>query len=711
MTSRQSLSTGAAGPSRPLSSRASLLSRERLIPLALVGILLLAAWLRFWQLDQLPPGLYHDEAYYGLDALSLLKGELFPIYHEGWELYAADAHGGRAPTPTRFPIFFEGNYGREPLHVYLVALSIWFFGPTPWAIRFVAATAGVLAALTTYLAASALLAGNVSHWGYNSQRRPKTRRTAPALEPRPFAHYLPLLAAFFMATLYPALTFSRFGIRAMLFVPFETLAVYCFWQGINRAGDQGRPPATWFAVAGFFLGAGLYTYAAARLLPLLFLLFIPFWFWLERPAGARYWRVAGVMAATAVITALPLLLFYARTPYFLFFRTAYVANKGLGTVPGKPWLTWWGNLGRVVLGLFWQGEGHLRHNLPGRPYLDPIQFALFLPGVAATLRRFLQPRDAFLLIWFGVMLLPTLLSGDAPHFGRMTGVAPAIAILLAAGTVHLMAWLRLRLPTRAIVATALLLLAGSALWTARDYFVGYGRHPRLNDAFYLADWQLGQFAAAQSPDAGLYLAPPQEEMATIYFALPDRWQHLRSFNGAEGALPLGIPGTPVVYLIRPSDDAGLARLREFYDEIVPGEGQDGYVPFIVPADSQRLRAEQKATFTWGNAISLEGWSQQVAAGELAVTLYWQAQKRLERNYTAFVHLLDSEGQVVAQLDRQPGGYPTGDWRLGELVVDSYRLHLPSGLTPGIYTVQTGFYYWPTLERLDEPATLLSIVLE
>ena len=38
-----------------------------------------------------------------------------------------------------FPIFFEGNYGREPLHVYLMASPIALLGATPVAIRIVPA--------------------------------------------------------------------------------------------------------------------------------------------------------------------------------------------------------------------------------------------------------------------------------------------------------------------------------------------------------------------------------------------------------------------------------------------------------------------------------------------------------------------------------------------------------------------------------------------
>ena len=64
------------------------------MPLLLV--IAMATALRFWALGTIPPGLYHDEAFNGLDALGVLEGER--------------------------PVFFEANNGREPLFIYLVAL-------------------------------------------------------------------------------------------------------------------------------------------------------------------------------------------------------------------------------------------------------------------------------------------------------------------------------------------------------------------------------------------------------------------------------------------------------------------------------------------------------------------------------------------------------------------------------------------------------------
>ena len=62
---------------------------------------------------------------------------------------------------------------------------------------------------------------------------------------------------------------------------------------------------------------------------------------------------------------------------------------------------------------------------------------VFLGGLVRNGRSWPNLRHIFLLIWLVVMLLPTVLSGDAPHFGRMVGAVPAIAIMMSLG----LAWL------------------------------------------------------------------------------------------------------------------------------------------------------------------------------------------------------------------------------------------------------------------------------
>ncbi|MBK9054197.1 MAG: hypothetical protein IPL78_25780 [Chloroflexi bacterium] len=413
-----------------------------------------------------------------------------------------------------------------------------------------------------------------------------------------------------------------------------------------------------------------------------------------------------------------LLLFFARYPYFFIFRTGYVANKGLGAVPGKPWLTWLGNIGRVFAGLFWQGEGHLRHNLPGRPYLDAIQAIFFLLGIGQMVRptqdktgpRWLSLHYFFLLIWLAVMLLPTLLSGDAPHFGRMTGAAPVIAIFIAAGAIWLVQWLRQHLSPQLSVLIPLSFFLISGAITGYDYFSRYANHPQLSEFFYVEDWELGQYAAAQPANTIMYLTPTQEEMATIFYALEGQRERLHSYYAPGGVLPLGRPGEPLLYLLRSGDEATLQQLRDYFPTGVVDAAATSFIPFHVPADAPRIQAENMTNELWSGQIRLAGWSQAQEDNQLVVALYWQAEVEMERSYTAFVHLLDENGQLVAQLDRLPGGYPTNDWQPGELVMDKYVVTLPDSLPIGSYTVETGFYYLPTLESLGPPAQLGTVAI-
>ncbi|HRQ36307.1 MAG TPA: hypothetical protein PLD25_00125 [Chloroflexota bacterium] len=722
----------------------------------LLLILALAAALRFWRLAEMPPGFYHDEAYNGLDALSLVQGKTFPQFYEGWELYQYDAHAERPPQETRWPIFFEGNYGREPLHLYLMALSVKLFGATPFAIRAVPAFFGVLAVLTTFLAAKALL--GIGDWRLETGRLEdhasrithhasrSTHHASPITHHRlPITILTPLVAAFTLAILFPAVHFSRFGLRMMVFVFIETLAIYCFWKGINRCkwpvtggpvADVMSPPhrlslsphhllsasTLWFIAAGFLLGLGVYTYAAGRLLPLLFILFVPFWFWRDRAALRQHGLNVILMAGTAVVTALPLLLYFWRYPYFFVFRMAYVSNRGVGAVAGKPWLTWLTNVWRVVAGLFWQGETHLRHNLPGRPYLDLLQAIFFLTGIITSLRHLFHPRLVFLYLWLLVMLLPTVLSGDAPHFGRMSGAAPVIAIFVGLGVDWSISVIRKPLSVSrkqrgdagsqitsyglriTLLVLMLLTLLISALWTTYDYFWRYGRHPQLAADFYQPEWQMGQFAASFGEDTVIYLTPTQEELATLYFALggPER---LQNYAGEEGAIPLGIPGRETLYLARPWAATSLQNLQATFPDGLWGTPGDDYIPFIVPATAPRLLTEHSSDHRFGEQIRLVGWTVESGEEDTAVTLIWEALADIPQDYTAFVHLIGPDGAPAAQLDRQPGGHPTSSWRPGEWVMDTFVIPLPPDLPAEALEIQTGFYYLPTLERLGEAAIL------
>jgi hypothetical protein len=80
-------------------------------------------------------------------------------------------------------------------------------------------------------------------------------------------------------------------------------------------------------------------------------------------------------------------------------------------------------------------------------------------------------------------------------------------------------------------------------------------------------------------------------------------------------------------------------------------------------------------------------------GTLCVELNWRALKQPDGNYTVFVHLVDPNGQVVAQTDMQPqGGFaPTSQWAAGTPQIDRHGLILSDNLAAGKYTLRLGLY--------------------
>ncbi len=84
-----------------------------------------------------------------------------------------------------------------------------------------------------------------------------------------------------------------------------------------------------------------------------------------------------------------------------------------------------------------------------------------------------------------------------------------------------------------------------------------------------------------------------------------------------------------------------------------------------------------------------------------------------QDYHVFIHLLDRQGQLVAQADGQPAHWtrPTSTWTVGELVVDRHGLWIPTGTAPGVYQLSLGLYRPEDGQRLPLADGQDSIKLE
>jgi 4-amino-4-deoxy-L-arabinose transferase-like glycosyltransferase len=285
-------------------------------------ILVIAALLRFSRLPLTPPGLYPDEAVDGNNALHALR--------------TGD-----------FKVFYTANNGEEGLFANVEAVVLAASGvQEPWTLRLPSAIFGFLTVLGLFFLARELF---------------KSDRVA-------------LLAAFFLATSFWHVNFSRIGFRAIMAPFFAVWSLYFFTKSVRTPRFVW---SAWYAaLAGASFGLGFYSYISYRITPLLFLVMFPF-FWRER----RFWRAAALSGAVAFLIALPIGLYFLHHPADFFGRTSQVSVLG----SANPVAQVLGNALRTASMLEVHGDDNWRHNISGRPEIYwPVGIA-FMAGVILSL--------------------------------------------------------------------------------------------------------------------------------------------------------------------------------------------------------------------------------------------------------------------------------------------------------------------------------------
>lgn len=627
-----------------------------------LAVAAIAAALRFHALDQVP-GLYHDEAYNGLDALRVLAGE--------------------------HPIWFEANNGREPLFIYLVAVAIRLCGRTPAAIRLVSATLGTLTVVATYLMAREMFGWRVA-W----------------------------LAALLTGIIFWTVSLSRIGFRAVALPLLSALTIWGVWRACRR-----RTRLAWL-LAGALWGLSLYTYLAARFTVLIWI-----------PCAAYCWRSPRhratrqgwmIFALTAFLVALPLSI-YAVTHLDAFFARSGQIGIWQPEIGGsQPWRMLLAQTARAALMFIYRGDFIPRHNLPLRPVFDPLIAPFFVGGVLLTLGRLRQESAyPFLLLWTGVMLLPTILAEGAPHFLRAVGVLPVALLFPALALDVTTAWLSRHAPRTLVWGALGAVLLASAGLTCRDYFLRLAPSETLYynleaGATALAV-DVNRFLGTGWQGTGLYATSAVARTNAVAYLDRRLWEGWAS-------LAYLIPATERLVLIDPANPpapmAGDCDIAIYCWPYADSNAAWGLVPanglIMVSAGSKErgdLESEARLLYVKYSAtrqqvprqlaVAFEDgiilWDADISApapDRLLVRLYWEARAPITASYTVFVHARRGE-QMLGQDDSPPGlgRYPTNRWRVGDLVADAHLIALSSPCQPGD-EVWVGLYQLESQRRLQ-----------
>lgn len=656
----------------------SVKERRPALPTLLFLILLAFACVtRVWRLTDIPASLWADEAWFSARAQDVVRGI------------------NLIPTVT-----YRGvGVGDAPLQAYLAAALQALGVAAPFSSRIATSILGVLTIAILYPTFIDLLQ---EEHGENTAR------------------WLALMATTVVAGLFIHLHHSRVGMQCMTGLIMAIPTLWLSWKAFQPSHIG------WAIAAGLSLGLSQYAYETSRALPLV----IGAWGLLRmgQTRGTRWKHILarlGVIAGFSILAFLPMAIFYVRHPQAYYVHMANVSQGVLsGTVPEIA-IKVLRNYGRVLWGISVRGDRMMGRNLAGRPMIYPFLSIFFWLGVVlAVLRTRRSAASRFFLLWGSIMVLPSVLTDEAPAFNRMLAATPALGVFVAWGM--LWVWRRASRtarqadgPNRRFVrgAVAALLGVGLALapiLSAYDYFVRWANDPRLFDVLGMGPPRMANRALQLVRNGRVYLTPGSNlYVKHVYYTMLDG-SDVEVVDG-DVCLPLvDRPAQPVTYGVATVlDHESLPLLKSVYpggEEIDYVMHPDGYayaVFFQVPPGTPGPDPQYPASTVFDHGPTLIGYdlpdTTVHAGGTVRLVLYWRASADQAEQLVSFVHVGKGRQSdpMVAQHDGPLCGaaYPTQRWTEGEIIIDTHILNLTQDAPEDSYDIAVGLYRASDVIRL------------
>ncbi|MFB3895788.1 MAG: ArnT family glycosyltransferase [bacterium] len=468
-------------------------------------LIILTVFLRIFLLHSLPPGLWYDEAINGLDSLNIYQGKAYPLF------------------------FTSYDHPREPLFLYFIALLYPIFGVSGFTLRLAAAIVGSITVIVFYYFIRYLFDNRVA-----------------------------IIASFLLATSKWHLIFSRLSFRTILTPLFIILVCYFLFKAFN---ERKR---IWYILTGICLGIGMYTYLAFRLVPILVLMIISYQWLIEKkirnsPPQSEISPKAEkteirnniiIIFLVWLLVFLPLIIDYIYHPFHLMGRTDEVTVFQNGLSSGITNIASNALKVGMMFSIPGKGDPEPKHNLSGEPEL-PLLLSIFLIiGIIITCKKIRDTRYFLFLVWFILLLLPSVFSMGAPNTLRTTGALPALYALIAIGFEWLYSVGLIKLKSNRHIwlnLVAILCLIYSGTVGIYQYY-RWTTSPRTWQVFNAAEVELGKQIADWSWKTKLPIYLPKvvaEHPTVIFSSYPYDYYHYENNDAGEILSPL----SNTVYII------------------------------------------------------------------------------------------------------------------------------------------------------------------
>ncbi len=642
-------------------------------------ILLVAAFLRIWQLATYPPGPHYDEAAELLIARSI-------------------AFGG-----ARFFPMVEAYQGREVLFYYLSAPLLTWVSDSIFSLRLLS----VFCNLITIAASVAL--GRAMFRG---------RRGV----------IVGLAVGVLMTLSFPMIWLSRQAFRSSALPMMQALALLFLWRGLRA---HRRAPLQ-LIIAGVLAGGAVYTYNSSRLFPFWLLLGGLALIWFDRAHWRRRLGQGVVFFGALGITAAPMAIYAFQRPDVFWGRLSEVTQSGQSVTLAQS----------IVLHLkmfFIAGDPYFRYNVAGRPYFTPPEGALLLIGIALAAYRLTRrspatERTAYLLALLSpLMVIPSVIStgGLPPSNMRSLGMVPLIFVLVALGAEwvieELDQWVSVR--RRGFKPSAKILppTKGAAVWSdpfsgspGSSIAGGLNRQRRwitilivltlfvggvlVGDLYFrwASDPALFYEADADLSLAAKWLVAQHVDGEPVYLAAHDKGHPTVMIEPVPPITWLGTdslfvppPGTTGLYIFPrsapPPDDWARWLASGAVDGLPLGpDGRTAFQAFRMSGDAPLPVAS--TPFTARNQyLTLVGLdAPPLASGsDGSISMAWQiGQTPPFSDFTPLIQVEDAHGSVIYRGDVYMAG--TDEWRVGETLIQRMKVQIPPATPPGDYVLRVAW---------------------
>lgn len=423
------------------------------IYIALLLVVILAFFLRFYQVTKIPPALNWDEASIGYNAYSILKT-------------------GRDEWNQSFPIHFKayGEY-KLPLQIYASIPGIYLFGLNELGVRITPVAYGTLTVLVMFFLGRILFASK----------------------------FAGLVSAFLLSISSWHIHLTRASFESSFATFFITLGIWFLIKGFK---DQ-----KWFVISMIPFALSVFTYNSARIFTPLFLIFI---FLLYRKSLIKFRKIAIISAIFFTVLLLPLVPYLFSGERSARYKLVSITddpgliprineNRGHSKLPYPlpklihnkvTYITFYFTRNYLVhftpQFLFFSGAPHKQHHVQNIGELYIFQAPFLIVGLIGLL--YLKHKFKNLLFaWLLLAFVPVSVTGDSiPHALRTLIAAPFYQLVTAFGFLLSINWVKKYSGPIKVISIMILILivAGSFGYYLNQY---YNIYPKL----YSRDWQYG----------------------------------------------------------------------------------------------------------------------------------------------------------------------------------------------------------------------------